>query len=287
MISTIFSPHILKKVLLMTVLLCSVIVHGCVDNTDSTDSIDSIDSTDSTSGTEIPEKLTVLHAGSLTVPFAKLEEVFEAKHPDIDVQCEAAGSAKTIKKVTELHKEADVVASADYSLIPGMMYPEYANWYTQFAKNQIVLAYSGKSKYADEINASNWYEILRMDDVRFGFSNPNDDPCGYRSQMVIQLAEAHYGDDMVYEDLIEANSDMSMTYDDANSTYVLYLPESEYQPVRQTYDSQHGDGAYCRLGCTGNRLLLHLQKCGKAARPVVRGTTASDRLKQRFIHRHV
>ena len=227
MISTIFSPHILKKVLLLTVLLCSVIVHGCVDNTDSTDSIDSIDSADSTSGAEIPEKLTVLHAGSLTVPFAKLEEVFEAKHPDIDVQCEAAGSAKTIKKVTELHKEADVVASADYSLIPSMMYPEYANWYTQFAKNQIVLAYSGNSKYADEINASNWYNILRRDDVRFGFSNPNDDPCGYRSQMVIQLAEAHYDDDMVYEDLIEANCDMSMTYDDANGTYVLYLPESE------------------------------------------------------------
>nr|QNO41261.1 putative solute-binding protein [Methanosarcinales archaeon ANME-2c ERB4]QNO41688.1 putative solute-binding protein [Methanosarcinales archaeon ANME-2c ERB4] len=229
MISTIFSPRILKKVLLMTVLLCSVIVHGCVDNTntDGTDSIDSIDSADSNSGAEIPEKLTVLHAGSLTVPFAKLEEVFEAKHPDIDVQCEAAGSAKTIKKVTELHKEADVVASADYSLIPGMMYPEYANWYAQFAKNQIVLAYSDKSKYADEINASNWYEILRRDDVRFGFSNPNDDPCGYRSQMVIQLAEAHYGDDMVYEDLIEANSDMSMTYGDANGTYVLYLPESE------------------------------------------------------------
>ena len=227
MISTIFSPHILKKVLLLTVLLCSVIVHGCVDNTDSTDSIDSIDSADSTSGAEIPEKLTVLHAGSLTVPFAKLEGVFEAKHPDIDVQCEAAGSAKTIKKVTELHKEADVVASADYSLIPSMMYPEYANWYTQFAKNQIVLAYSGKSKYADEINASNWYNILRRDDVRFGFSNPNDDPCGYRSQMVIQLAEAHYDDDMVYEDLIEANCDMSMTYDDANGTCILYLPESE------------------------------------------------------------
>ena len=216
MTSTIYSTRVLKNVLMMTVVLCSVIAHGCVDNTDSTDS-----------GREGTGTLTVLHAGSLVVPFAKLEEVFEADHPGIDVQCEAAGSARTIKKVTELHKEADVVASADYSLIPSMMYPKYADWHAQFAKNQIVIAYSGKSKYAGEINASNWYNILRRDDVRFGFSNPNDDPCGYRSQMVIQLAEAHYGDDMIYEDLIEANSGMAMTYDAANSTYILYLPESE------------------------------------------------------------
>nr|QNO42283.1 molybdate/tungstate-binding protein WtpA [Methanosarcinales archaeon ANME-2c ERB4] len=108
-----------------------------------------------------------------------------------------------------------------------MMYPEYADWYLQFARNQIVLAYTDKSKYADEINASNWYEILRRDDVRFGFSNPNDDPCGYRSQMTIQLAEAHYDDDMIYEDLIEENSAMAMVYDAANGTYTLNMPASE------------------------------------------------------------
>ncbi|PXF60869.1 MAG: tungstate ABC transporter substrate-binding protein WtpA [Candidatus Methanogaster sp.] len=94
-------------------------------------------------------------------------------------------------------------------------------------RNQIVLAYTDKSKYADEINASNWYDILRRDDVRFGFSNPNDDPCGYRSQMTIQLAEAYYGDDIIYEDLIEANSALAMVYDAANGTYTLNMPASE------------------------------------------------------------
>jgi len=207
------------------IMLCSVIALGCIGtdaDTKTDGSADGGDTPEVHSGT-----LTVLHAGSLSIPFAKLEEVFEAAHPGIDVQCEAAGSAATIRKVTELHKEADVVASADYSLIPSMMYPEYADWYLQFARNQIVLAYTDKSRYADEINASNWYEILRRDDVRFGFSNPNDDPCGYRSQMTTQLAEAHYGDDMIYEDLIEANSAMAMVYDAANGTYTLNMPASE------------------------------------------------------------
>ncbi|MEA1894149.1 MAG: tungstate ABC transporter substrate-binding protein WtpA [Euryarchaeota archaeon] len=210
-----------KTAILVIIILCSVIALGCV-GTDTDTKLDDSATTEVHSGT-----LTVLHAGSLKIPFAKLEEIFEAAHPGIDVQCEAAGSAATIRKVTELHKEADVVASADYSLIPGMMYPEYADWHLQFAKNQIVLAYTDKSKYADEINASNWYDILRRDDVRFGFSNPNDDPCGYRSQMTIQLAEAYYDDDTIYEDLIEENSAMAMVYDAENGTYTLNMPASE------------------------------------------------------------
>jgi len=45
--------------------------------------------------------------------------------------------------------------------------------------------------------------------------------------MTIQLAEAYYGDDTIYEDLIEANSALAMVYDEANGTYTLNMPESE------------------------------------------------------------
>jgi len=179
------------------------------------------------SGCLTSEKVTlkVLHAGSLTVPFEEIEKVFEAEHPNVDVQREAAGSAKTIRKVTELGKTCDVIASADYSLIPAMMYPEYADWCVLFAKNSIVIAYTNQSKYADEINQDNWYEILRRSDVKFGFSNPNDDPCGYRSQMAIQLAELHYNDSSIYDDLIERNTNLKMAFE--NGTYILRMPNSE------------------------------------------------------------
>ncbi|WP_243669464.1 extracellular solute-binding protein [Methanoculleus chikugoensis] len=124
----------------------------------------------------------VFHAGSLTGPFEKVKAAFEAEHPGVTVLLEPAGSVDCIKKVTENGKPADVLASADYALIPEMMLPDHADWYLTFAKNRMVLTYTNESKYADEITAENWYEILDRDGVRWGgFSDPNSDPCGYRT----------------------------------------------------------------------------------------------------------
>ena len=176
---------------------------------------------------EVTEKivLKVFHAGSLTEPMKAFKKAFEEKYPNVEVQCEAAGSAATIRKVTELGRSADIVASADYTLIPKMMYPDYANWTVMFAKNQIVLAYTDKSKYANEINSENWYQILRRPDVKFGFSNPNDDPCGYRSQMVLQLAELYYNDSKIYDDLVAKHSNLKFV--EENGIYILRMPKSE------------------------------------------------------------
>ncbi|RLI89767.1 MAG: tungstate ABC transporter substrate-binding protein WtpA [Archaeoglobales archaeon] len=176
---------------------------------------------------EVTEKivLKVFHAGSLTEPMKAFKKAFEEKCPNVEVQCEAAGSAATIRKVTELGRTADIVASADYTLIPKMMYPDYANWTVMFAKNQIVLAYTDKSKYANEINSENWYQILRRPDVKFGFSNPNDDPCGYRSQMVLQLAELYYNDSTIYDDLVAKHSNLKFV--EENGIYILRMPKSE------------------------------------------------------------
>jgi molybdate/tungstate transport system substrate-binding protein len=160
------------------------------------------------------------------VPFEELEAEFEAQHPGVDVQREAAGSAQSVRKITDLGKNADVLASADYALIPSLMIPEYADWYAAFARNQMILAYTNESKYSDEINTDNWYEILRRSDVRYGFSNPNDDPAGYRSQMVTQLAESYYDDSQIYDDLMLDNTGMTLTTEE-NGTVLIHVPASE------------------------------------------------------------
>lgn len=156
------------------------------------------------SGAKIPVK--VFLAGSLTSPFEKLKAKFEEKYPNTEIQLEPAGSVDLIKKVTETKKPADVVASADYALIPQYMVPNDADWYLTFAKNSMVLTYVDKSKYADEITADNWYKILARNDVRWAFSDPNADPCGYRSPMVIKLAETKYGDNSIFKTLVEDHS---------------------------------------------------------------------------------
>jgi len=179
--------------------------------------------------------LKVFCAGSLTLPLekvkARFEEDFSSYRPSgsltvykVEVQLEPAGSVQCVRKITDIGKEADVIAVADYSLIPKMMMPKYADWYLKFAKNRMVLAYTNKSRYADEINLTNWFQILRRPDVRWGFANPNIDPCGYRTPWVIQLAELEYKDSRIFEDLIESNSAITVTGE--SNIYIYRAPEN-------------------------------------------------------------
>ncbi len=153
-------------------------------------------------------KLPIFHAGSLTIPFAQISEAFNKLHPEVEIQLEPAGSLTTIRKVTELHKECGVIGSADYTAIPKLMFPEYADWYIIFASNQMCLAYTDKSQFGDEIDEDNWYEILQRDEVKYGRSDPDQDPCGYRTLMVWQLAEVYYASPGLYDKLYEAEGDM-------------------------------------------------------------------------------
>lgn len=177
----------------VAVVFATVFICGCTGSGDSP-----------VPTTAVDEKITleVYHAGSLTSPMENMEKAFEAEHSNVDVQLHPAGSTKLAKEITELDAVADVYASADYSLVPNMMIPDYASWYVTFAKNRMVLCYTDESNFADEVTADNWYEILARDGVTWGFSDPNLDPCGYRSLMVITLAEMEYDDDMIFDNLV-------------------------------------------------------------------------------------
>jgi molybdate/tungstate transport system substrate-binding protein len=144
-------------------------------------------------------KLTMFHAGSLSVPFATMEKAFESTNPKVDLQREAGGSQACARKITDLKKPCDIMASADYKVIDKLLIPNYADWNIRFATNQLVLCYTDKSKYAGEVNAKNWYEVLQRKGVIWGHSDPNLDPCGYRALMVLQLAEKYYKKPGLYD----------------------------------------------------------------------------------------
>ncbi|WP_461208238.1 tungstate ABC transporter substrate-binding protein WtpA [Desulfocurvus sp. DL9XJH121] len=147
-------------------------------------------------------KLVIFHAGSLSVPFAAMEKAFEAKYPKVDVLREAGGSTKMARLISEVGKPADIMASADFVVIDKNLIPKFATWNVRFASNQLVLCYTDKSKFADEINEKNWYEILQRKGVVWGHSDPNLDPCGYRSLMVLHLAEIFHDKPGLYDALI-------------------------------------------------------------------------------------
>ena len=56
----------------------------------------------------------------------------------------------------------------------------------------MAIVFTPQSRYASEITPENWYEILLRDDVFYGRSDPNADPCGYRTLLMLQLAQKHY-----------------------------------------------------------------------------------------------
>ena len=139
-------------------------------------------------------QLTVFNAGSLAYPFRELLAAFAREHPGIEAQQESSGSLEAARKLTELGKIPDVLAVADYGVIAKLLMPSFTTWYVTFASNAMVLAYSDRSAGAQEINGENWWRILLRPGVRWGSSDPALDPNGYRTQLVLQLAERRYSE---------------------------------------------------------------------------------------------
>lgn len=140
-----------------------------------------------------PKEVIIFHAGSLSVPFKQLASEYEKKNPGVKVLLESAGSLVCARKITELKKPCDIIASADYFVINELIIPDYASWSIRFATNEIVIGFQEKSKYAAEIDSLNWMAILLRKDVTFSRSDPDSDPCGYRTVMTFKLAEKYYG----------------------------------------------------------------------------------------------
>jgi molybdate/tungstate transport system substrate-binding protein len=155
-----------------------------------------------------PGKLVIFHAASLARPFEALEKIIEAENPGLDIVRESSSSRLAIRKVTDLGRPADILASADEALLRQQALPEHADWVGLFARNRVVLAFTAKSKHRTEINAQNWYDILLREDVNFGYAEPSMAPVGYRTLLCWKLADIYYRDALggrsVYRELIDA-----------------------------------------------------------------------------------
>ena len=139
------------------------------------------------------KEIIIFHAGSLSVPFRELADEYMKINPGVRILLEPAGSLVCARKITELRKACDIIASADYMVIDELIIPDHASWGIKFATNEIVIAFREESRYSAEIDSSDWMDILLRDDVIFSRSDPDSDPCGYRTVMLFSLAEKYYG----------------------------------------------------------------------------------------------
>ncbi len=195
------------------------------------------------SGDEITGKMVIFHAASLARPFEAMESLLEERHPGLDIIRESSSSRIACRKVSELGRNADILASADYTLIRDLLMPDHASWYAAFARNRVVIGYTDRARYHTEINADNWYKVLAREDVQFGMADPDMAPVGYRTLLCWKLAEIYYGDDSIFETLQASVPEDNVR---PHCNELIPLVQSleldyifEYQSVAKQHNLQH------------------------------------------------
>ncbi|MFB6120793.1 MAG: extracellular solute-binding protein [Halobacteriaceae archaeon] len=145
--------------------------------------------------------VSMLVAGSLT------NAVENGLRPATDraLRVEARGSAHAARLVASGAKDPDVLSLADPALFDGLD----ADWHAAFATNALVLAYNADTPGGRRVaRADDWYRPLLRDDVRFGRTDPDLDPLGYRTLFALELATDHYDADIDLRDAIPSRDQL-------------------------------------------------------------------------------
>lgn len=188
--------------------------------------------------------LDVLAAGTLAVPLREIDGLFEQKYPNVTVHAQFGGSVKMAKQITDLHQTADLLAVADYNVIPKYLFGQqggsvYATWYAGFARNAISFVYTDKSQSAGEINGTNWYQVLARKGVEIGRSNPDTDPSGYQTLQMLQLAESYYKVPGLAEAILANAPATNMRDTETSLISALQLGQIDYLAIYRSDALQH------------------------------------------------
>jgi molybdate/tungstate transport system substrate-binding protein len=174
-----------------------------------------------------PGTLLVMNAASITRPMRAVLDSFSA-HTGVKYELEPGASLEIARRFTELNRTADVVFLADPEVFPQLLMPKYAKWYTLFARNRIVLAYTERSRGAKEINGDNWWSVITQQGVEVGRSDPNTDPSGYRTLLTMQLAEAYYRERGLFARLLASAPQRNVRPREADQVALLQTNELDY-----------------------------------------------------------
>jgi molybdate/tungstate transport system substrate-binding protein len=184
-------------------------------------------------------KVIIFNARSLSIPFKEITEAFIKQYPNVKVIREPSGSRIAARKITDLKRRCDVMASADYTVIDTLLIPNFASWNIHFATDELAIIYRPDSKYAKEITGSNWYEILLRKGVQYGHSDPNSDPCGYQTLLSWQLAEKYYKAHGLYEKLLANCPPQNVRPKETDLIALLEAGQLDYVFIYKSVCEQH------------------------------------------------
>lgn len=218
--------------------------------------------------------LTIFHAGSLSMPLRAAIDSFIRYNPEVTINPEAAGSVECARKITDLNRPCDLFFSADYKVINSLLLTNHADFLIPFATNRMVIAYTSKSKFADIIDSLNWPKILLRSNVAYGRSDPNSDPCGYRTLLLFQLAEKYYRMDGLAKSL-EGKDNQFIRPKEVDLIAMLETSAIDYLFIYESVVKQHGL-QYINLPDSVNLGNFSLASHYGTVQVKIRGTSPND-----------
>lgn len=235
-----FSRNVIFGSVAVAALLASSLLSAC-----STSSSAKTTGTTATNSATGKTTLVLYGAGTLSVPFNKVITAFEQANPNITVQPQFGGSVKMAKQITQLHEPADILAVADYHVIPQQLYSNNgsaadADWYIGFVSNAITLVYTDKSKGASDITNDNWYNVVAESGVQIGRSNPDTDPSGYQFLQMLKLASQYYNAPSLYDDVMKNAPQTDIRDTETDLISALEAGQIDYLAIYQSDAMQHG-----------------------------------------------
>lgn len=173
------------------------------------------------------DTVVVYVAASLAQPMRVVADSF-GRRQRTTVLLESGGSLEHARKLTELGRTPDVLALADHEVFPQLLMPRHVDSYVQFARNRMVIAYTPRSRFAQQVTDGNWREVLQRPGVEIGRPDPDRAPAGYRTLLTLRLAESHYQDAGLAARVLAHSPPRNMRGNAAELAGLLQLGELDY-----------------------------------------------------------
>jgi molybdate/tungstate transport system substrate-binding protein len=156
-----------------------------------------------------PGRVFVMYAGSLVKIFeTSLGPSFQNK-TNYTYIGEGKGSVQIANLIVDGFRKPDIFVSV--GTIPNMKLvdnkPPLTNWSIKFASAEMVIAYSPKSPFYNELEKARtgqlpWYKVMSEKDFKFGRTDPELDPKGYNMIIAAKLANIYYNDSSIKQTIL-------------------------------------------------------------------------------------
>lgn len=180
-------------------------------------------STTSSSSTSTPAPkgtVSVAYAASLSNIFENAVKSAFDQSTGYTYQGEAKGSSALVNEIKGKLSFPDVFVSANPKLnaqLMGAANGNYASWYLDFARAEMVIGYNPNSKFAADFQAAangtkQWYQVLEEPGLRLGRTDPLLDPKGVNTIYTLELAAAYYNQPGLTQKILGSDENTSQIF---------------------------------------------------------------------------